>query len=51
MVLGIDPGSHGAIAVLEEDGNLLEILDMPTTPEANSRAATNAPLLAGIFAV
>src|ERR1700735_255554 len=31
-------------------GNLLEVVDMPSTPEANGRAATNAPLLAGILA-
>jgi hypothetical protein len=45
-ILGIDPGAHGAIAVLDDDGELLEVLDMPSTPEANGRTATNAPLLA-----
>jgi len=49
-ILGIDPGAHGAIAVLSEGGELLEVVDMPTTPEANGRTATNAPLLAGILA-
>ena len=49
MILGIDPGAHGAIAVLDEGGELLEVLDMPSTPEANGRSATNAPLLAGIL--
>ena len=49
-ILGIDPGAHGAIAVLDDDGELLEVLDMPSMPEANGRSATNAPLLAGIFA-
>ena len=34
VVVGIDPGAHGAIA----------------PPEANGRTATNAPLLAGILA-
>jgi crossover junction endodeoxyribonuclease RuvC len=47
---GIDPGAHGAIAVLNGSGDLLEVLDMPSTPEANGRSATNAPLLAGILA-
>jgi hypothetical protein len=47
-ILGIDPGAHDAIAVLDESGNLLEMVDMPTTPEANSRTATNASLFAGI---
>jgi hypothetical protein len=49
-VIGIDPGVHGAIAVLDERGDLLEVVDMPSTPEANGRSATNAPLLAGILA-
>jgi hypothetical protein len=49
-VIGIDPGAHGAIPVLDEAGQLLDVLDMPTTPEANGRTATNAPLLAGILA-
>jgi crossover junction endodeoxyribonuclease RuvC len=37
VVVGIDPGAHGAISV-------------PSTAEANGRTATNAPLLAGIHA-
>jgi hypothetical protein len=49
-VIGSDPGAHGAIAVLDEAGQLLDVLDMPTTPEANGRTATNVPLLAGILA-
>jgi crossover junction endodeoxyribonuclease RuvC len=49
-IIGIDPGAHGAIAVLDEGGDLLEVLDMPSTPEANGRTATNAPLLAAILA-
>lgn len=49
-IFGIDPGEHGAIAVLDERGDLLEVVDMPSTPETNGRSATNAPLLAGILA-
>jgi crossover junction endodeoxyribonuclease RuvC len=49
-ILGIDPGAHGAISVLNENGELLELVDMPSTPEANGRPATNAPLLARILA-
>ncbi len=49
-VLGIDPGAHGAIAVLSETGDLLDVVDMPATLEANGRIATNAPLLAGELA-
>jgi crossover junction endodeoxyribonuclease RuvC len=36
--------------VLNENGEFLELVDMPSTPEANGRTATNAPLLAGILA-
>ena len=50
LVIGIDPGAHGAIAVLDEGGQLLEVVDMPSTREANGRTATSAPLLAGIIA-
>jgi crossover junction endodeoxyribonuclease RuvC len=50
VILGIDPGAHGAVVILNEAGDLTAIFDMPTTPEANGRTATNAPLLAGILA-
>jgi crossover junction endodeoxyribonuclease RuvC len=50
VVVGIDPGAHGAISVLTEVGQLLGVFDMPSTAEANGRIATNAPLLAGILA-
>jgi crossover junction endodeoxyribonuclease RuvC len=50
VFLGIDPGSGGAISVFDESGALIEIHDMPSTPEANGRTATNAPLLAAILA-
>src|SRR5271166_1183109 len=49
-ILGLLPGAHGAIAVLDEAGQLLDVLDMPSTPDASGRTATNAPLLAGILA-
>jgi crossover junction endodeoxyribonuclease RuvC len=49
-VLGIDPGAHDAVAVLDDGGYLLEVLDTPSTLEANGRTATNAPLLAGVLA-
>jgi crossover junction endodeoxyribonuclease RuvC len=49
IVVGIDPGAHGAIAVLDAAGQLLDVFDMPSTPEANGRTATNAPLLAAIL--
>jgi crossover junction endodeoxyribonuclease RuvC len=50
VVFGIDPGAHGAIAVISAAGHLLDVIDMPSTLEANGRTATNAPLLAGILA-
>jgi hypothetical protein len=50
IILGIDPGAHGAIAVLDEGGDLLDVVDMPSTPEGNGRSATNATLLAGLLA-
>jgi crossover junction endodeoxyribonuclease RuvC len=50
-VVGIDPGGHGAVIVLDEESRqLLDLVDMPSTREANGRSATNAPLLAGILA-
>lgn len=50
IILGIDPGANGAIALLDETGALLEVVDMPSTREANGRTVTNAPLLASILA-
>ena len=50
LIIGIDPGAHGAVAILDEVGQLLDVFDMPSTPEANGRVATNAPLLASIIA-
>jgi len=49
-IIGIDPGAHGAIAVLDETGELLEIHDMPAIEESAGRPATNAPLLASLLA-
>ncbi len=47
IVLGIDPGVRGAIAVLNINGDLLSIEDMPALPDgAKGRYAVNAPLLA-----
>ena len=34
-IRGIDPGKSGAVAVLDEGGDLLKVLDVPSTPEAN----------------
>lgn len=48
-ILGIDPGAHGAIAVLDAAGDLLAVHDMPHTVETNGRVATNAALLTPIL--
>lgn len=31
--IGIDPGKHGGIAVMEADGDVLEVVKMPETPQ------------------
>ena len=47
LVLGIDPGLGGALALLTADGVLLEVADMPVLADgASGRRAINAPLLA-----
>jgi crossover junction endodeoxyribonuclease RuvC len=49
LILGIDPGLSGAIAVLNADGSLLAIHDMPTLADgAKGRLALNAPLVSAI---
>ena len=50
IILGIDPGARGAVAVLTDDGDLIALHDMPAVEETSGRPATNAPLLAAIFA-
>jgi hypothetical protein len=37
MIIGIDPGKKGAIAMLSTDGELLEVLPMPETDESLSK--------------
>jgi crossover junction endodeoxyribonuclease RuvC len=51
MILGIDIGAAGAIALLAEGGELVEVCDMPCLADGpKGRPALNAPLLAGIIA-
>ena len=46
-MIGIDIGTHGAVAVLEETGELLAALDMPCLNDGPAkRRSVNAPLLA-----
>jgi hypothetical protein len=41
VIVGIDPGKKGAIAVLREDGSLLDLYDMPLT-EKGKRGVVDA---------
>jgi hypothetical protein len=51
MVLAIDIGLAGAVAVIAESGELIEIHDMPTLEDGpRNRATINAPFLAAIVA-
>ena len=46
MILGIDIGTQGALALLSADGHLLEVVDMPVLRDGpKGRPAVNAPLL------
>ena len=48
-ILGIDPGVNGAVALLDDAGELLAVHDMPALPDGSKgRQAVNAPLLASI---
>ena len=50
MILGIDIGLKGAIALVEESGELIAIHDMPCLADGpKGRSAINAPLLADIL--
>jgi crossover junction endodeoxyribonuclease RuvC len=47
MILGIDPGIGGALALLSDAGELVDVLDMPVLRDGpKGRAAVNGPLLA-----
>jgi crossover junction endodeoxyribonuclease RuvC len=36
LTIGVDPGKAGAIAALDEDGRLVEVVDMPCTTEVSA---------------
>jgi hypothetical protein len=44
-ILGIDPVKSGAVAVLDEGGELLAVEDMPSLFEANGRPPRTRPCL------
>ena len=49
-VLGVDIGATGALALLEDNGQLLDVWDMPTLHDGpKNRRTVNAPLLAEII--
>ncbi len=47
LVVGIDPGVNGGLALLTAAGDLLDVVDMPTLADGTGgKQAINAPLLA-----
>ncbi len=49
LVIGIDIGATGAIALVDESGELIDVADMPVLNDGpTARRAVNAPLLAAI---
>lgn len=49
MILGIDPGATGGLALLTDGGDLLDVVDMPIV-EVRGKKRVAAPLLAQIIA-
>lgn len=47
MIIGVDPGIHGAVALVTDGGDLLRVWDMPVV-EVRGKKRVSAPLLAGI---
>lgn len=51
LVVGIDPGVTSALALLTANGDLIEVLDMPSLADGTKgRSTVNAPLLAELLA-
>ena len=49
MILGVDVGLHGALALIDDDDMCRQIWDMPTTPKTHGKGEeVNARLLADI---
>lgn len=52
MIVGIDPGAHGAIAWLDEMGGLITVEDMPSVQikvGTKMRTRVSAPMLVSLF--
>ena len=50
-VIGVDPGVTGALALLTDKGELIDVLDMPSLADgAKGRSTVNAVLLADLMA-
>lgn len=47
IVCGVDPGLSGAVAILDHDGSLLNVFDIPTVEEAHGKGTRSriAPAL------
>jgi crossover junction endodeoxyribonuclease RuvC len=51
ILLGVDIGNQGAVALIDEAGELIEVCDMPCLDDGpKGRPSVNAPLLAAIVA-
>jgi crossover junction endodeoxyribonuclease RuvC len=51
LIIGVDPGVTGALALLSDKGELLEVTDMPSLADGTKgRSTANAPLLAELMA-
>ncbi len=49
MILGIDPGLHGALAWMEEDGRVVDVQDIPILNEGPRRKTIDASALARLL--
>lgn len=49
LTLGIDPGLSGALALLDEDGKIVELVDMPTLKTTKTRREVCSCDLVGLF--
>jgi crossover junction endodeoxyribonuclease RuvC len=51
LIIGIDPGVTGALALLTDNGDLIDVLDMPSLADGTKgRSTVSSPLLAELLA-